>query len=76
MKKAVWKQEVIDEYRYRITESIANEKDDKILSSYYNDLVILESIEDYQKDGKCCLDKTVSQTFNTNNDCAYFKKRE
>lgn len=53
MKKALWKQEVIDEYRYRITESIANEKDDKILSSYYNDLVILESIEDYQKDGKC-----------------------
>lgn len=53
MKKAVWEQEIIDDYRYRIKEAMAREKDKTRLRSYYNDLITLEAIEDYQKDGKC-----------------------
>lgn len=53
MGNAIWNQKLIDTYRYKINESIKNESDRELLNSYYNDLIILDAIEDFQKDGKC-----------------------
>lgn len=30
----------------------------------------------YQKDGKCCLNKTLEHKINSNSNCAYFSKNK
>lgn len=53
MKKAVWEKKLINSYRLKIKTLIKNEKDEYLLCSYYNDLAILDALEEYQIDGRC-----------------------